>query len=42
LVTDLNERGFTARPVVLFVNESNVLEKGDEIVEVAVDVPDGD
>ena len=41
-VPHLNKNGLTARPAILFVDKANPLQNGDEVIEVTVDVADGD
>src|SRR6267143_667246 len=41
-VADLDERGPAACPLALLVYKTDVLENGDEVVKVIVDIADGD
>jgi hypothetical protein len=41
-VPNLDERCLTACPMVLLVDKTYVLEKGDEVVKGIVDIGDGD
>src|ERR1700683_2189643 len=41
-IADLDEGCLTARPMVLLVYETGTPENGDEVVKVAVDIPNGD
>ena len=41
-VAGLDERCLTAGPVVLFVDETDALKNGDEVVKITVNISDGD
>src|SRR6185369_12476669 len=41
-VPNLHQRGLTACPVVLLVYETDMLQDGDEVIKITVNISDGD